>query len=140
MIDWTNPNEQVTEHFTVNDCLMLHSWNRLATADDGADLDKLATLCAKMEEVRNALGCPINVHCMFRSQAYNQSQNIKPVADVHSMSLACDFDCNATMSIDDVHAKLEPLLESLGIRMERNTTTWVHIDLHPVGNARYFLP
>lgn len=138
-MDWTNSTDQVTEHFTVSDALMLHSWNKLATEADGADFDLLTTLCQKMEEIRALLGCPINVHCMFRSQAYNQSQNIKPVADVHSMNLACDFDCNSTMTIQEVKDKLLPQLESLGIRMEQNTATWVHIDLHPVVHARYFL-
>lgn len=138
MIDWTDPKAQVTPHFTVNDSLMLHSWNRLATEADDADFDKLTALCQKMEEIRELLGCPINVHCMFRSQGYNTAQGIKPVADVHSMSLACDFDCNPSMGIQDIKDKLEPQLESLGIRMEFGTTTWCHIDLHPVGNARYF--
>lgn len=138
-IDWTNPAAQVTEHFTVSDCLMLHSWNRLATEADGADFDKLVALCSKMEEIRTILGCPINVHCMLRSQAYNQAQGIKPVADMHSMNLACDFDCGDAHSIDEAHSILEPQLEQLGVRMEKNTATWIHIDLHPVVNARYFL-
>jgi Peptidase M15 len=138
-MDWTNAAEQVTEHFTVKDCLFLHSWNRLATADDGVDFDKLLTLCQKLEEIRSALGCAMNVHCMFRSQEYNAAQDIKPAADVHSMCLAADFDCNHTMSIADVQAKLEPLLEDLGIRMERNTETWIHIDLRAPGpSGRYF--
>jgi hypothetical protein len=137
-IDWTNPKSQVTLHFTVNDCLMLHSWNRLATEADGADFDKLTSLCNKMEEIRTLLNCPINVHCCFRSQDYNTVQGIKPVADVHSMNLACDFDCNPNMSIQDIKDKLEPELENLGIRMEFGTQSWVHVDLHPVGNARYF--
>ena len=143
MIDWTNPNEKVTEHFTVRDCLMLHNWNRLATADDGADFDKLTILCQKMEEVREILGCPVNVHCMFRSAEYNIEQKILlPTGkDVHALNLACDFDCNATMSIDEVKAKLEPVLGQLGIRMERGTTTWCHVDLRAPGpSGSYFTP
>lgn len=138
-IDWTDASIQVTDHFTVGDCLTLHSWNRLATAQDGADFDKLATLCQKMEEIRAVLGCPIRVHCMYRSPDYN-AQVVKAIPnDVHAQSLACDFDCGSAHTIDEVHAILEPLLEQYGIRMEKNTPTWVHIDLHPVGNARYFL-
>lgn len=140
-MDWTNPTEQVTEHFSVNDCLMLHNWKRLATEDDGLDLEKMTALCQVMEQVRAALGnIPINVHCMFRSTAYNLEQNILPPTgkDVHSMSMACDFDCGSAMSIQQVKDTLEPQLEQLGIRMEFGTTTWVHIDTHPVGNARYF--
>ena len=135
MIDWTNPQDQVTEHFTVKDVLFLHNWNRLATADDGANFEKLEALCQKLEEVRAALGCPMSVHCMFRSASYNLEQNILPPTgmDVHAMSLACDFDCNSTMSIEDVKAKLQPLLAQLGIRMEFGTTTWIHVDLRAPG-------
>lgn len=138
-INWTNMDENVTENFTVRDCLMLHSYNRLATAQDGADFDKLVDLCNKMEEVRNILACSVNVHCMYRSEAYNQSQGIKPVRDVHSMNEACDFDCHETLTIQEVKDKLEPYLDQLNIRMERKTTTWIHIDLHSVGpSGRYF--
>jgi hypothetical protein len=92
-----------------------------------------------MEEIRTILGCAINVHCMFRSQDYN-SQVVKAIPDdVHAQFLACDFDTNGNHTIDEIHAILEPHLESLGIRMERNTPGWCHIDLHPVMNARYFM-
>jgi hypothetical protein len=141
-IDWTNPNCSVTAHFTVNDCLMLHAWNRLATEADGADFDKLTALCQVLETVRTLLGAPMNVHCMFRSTAYNQAQSILlPTGlDVHAMNLACDFDCGAAMSTDDVKAALMPQLEALGIRLENNGAgaSWVHIDLHPVINSRFF--
>jgi Peptidase M15 len=140
-IDWTSPDCPITPHFTVSDACMLHSWNRLANEMDGfndASKVKIVTLCQKMEEIRTFLGCPIAVHCMFRSQQYNQ-EVVKAIPnDVHAQALACDFDCNGHFTIDEVHAKLEPVLEQMGIRMERNTPTWVHIDLHPVGNARYF--
>ena len=142
-MDWTNGSEQVTDHFTVADCLTLHEWNRLATDADGADFDRLITLCQKLEEVRTSLGCPMNVHCIFRSKAYNIAQRILlPTGlDVHAMSLACDFDCNGSLTIQEIKNKLEPLLDQLGIRMERGTTTWVHIDLHSVGpSGRYFTP
>jgi len=141
-IDWTDSKCQVTDHFTVGDCLTLHSWNRLATDQDGLTdegKDKLIVLCQKMEEIRTILGCAINVHCMFRSQDYN-SQVVKAIPDdVHAQFLACDFDTNGNHTIDEIHAILEPHLESLGIRMERNTPGWCHIDLHPVMNARYFM-
>jgi len=143
MADWTNPQDQVTPHFTVNDCLMLHEWNRLATEADGADFDKITALCQVLEQVRSALGVPMNVHCIFRSTAYNLAQNILPPTglDVHAMNLACDFDCGSALSIQQVKDALEPLLDQLGIRMERGTATWVHVDLHAVGpSGRYFTP
>lgn len=138
-IDWTNGACQITDHFTVNDALMLHAYNRLATEADGADFNKLTALCQKMEEVRAILGSPMTVHCCFRSQEYNQAQGISPTADVHSFSEAMDFDCNESMSITDVQAKLEPFLDQLQIRMERGTTTWIHLDVRGVGpSGRYF--
>lgn len=140
-IDWESPTCNITTHFLVGDAITLHSWNRLANASDGLTEDgknKLVVLCNKMEEIRKILGCSINVHCMFRSEKYNQ-EVVKAIPnDVHAQFLACDFDANSKHTIDEVHSILEPLLEQLGIRMERNTSTWVHIDLHPVMNARYF--
>jgi hypothetical protein len=143
MIDWTDGTQQVTEHFTVNDALMLHNWNRLATEADGADFDKLTALCNMLEKVREQLGCPMTIHCVYRSPEYNLEQGIlKPTGmDVHAMNLACDFDCNGTMTIQEVKDELEPLLEQLGIRMEKGTTTWIHLDLRAPGpSGRYFTP
>lgn len=141
-IDWTDGTAQVTEHFTVADCITLHSWNRLANEQDGLTDDgkaKLVVLCQKMEEIREFLGCPINVHCIYRSPEYNQKVVGAIPNDVHAQFLAIDFDCNGTMTIDELHSKLEPVLEQYGIRMEQNTPTWCHLDLHPVVHARYFL-
>ena len=138
-INWTDGECQVTEHFKVKDCLTLHSWGRLATEADGADFNKLVALCSKMEQIREILNAEINVHSMFRSVAYNQSEGIRPAADVHSMSLAIDFDCNGSYSIEQVKEKIEPLLSQYGIRLEKGTVTWVHVDLHSVGpSGRYF--
>ena len=141
MIDWSDPSEHVTDHFTVKDCLFLHHWNRLATIGDGANLDALVRLCEKLEDIRGILACPMNVHCMFRSPEYNRMIGA-PTTDVHSMSQACDFDCLPDLSSDAVKLALRPHLEILGIRMEDNgpNSSWVHIDIHPVGRARFFLP
>lgn len=141
MIDWTNPDCQVTDHFTVRDCLWLHSWGRLATEEDGADFAALEALCQVLERVRNVIDCAMNVHCIFRSTQYNIEQHILlPTGkDVHAMNQACDFDCGSDLSIQEVKDKLEPELAALGIRMEFGTTTWVHVDTHQVGpSGRYF--
>lgn len=144
-IDWTNPAAKVTKHFAVKDACRLDQWNRLATADDGMDTAKLTTLCEKMEEVRDVLSaalgreCPIDVHCMFRSVDYNKliggSKN-----SPHIACEACDFSCSPELTIQQIKDILEPKLAELGIRMERGTTTWVHIDVHPVKYERYFNP
>ena len=140
-IDWTNKDMQVTDHFTVGDCLTLHAWNRLATESDGVTDDTktyMVELCQKMEKIRTILGCPMNVHCIYRSPEYNTEVVGAIANDVHSLGQAIDFDCNGHHTIDEVHAILEPLLEQNGLRMERNTNTWIHLDIHPVKNARYF--
>lgn len=138
-IDWTDGTCSVTEHFTVNDCLMLHQWSRLATLEDGYVAEQLEALCATLEQVRELLGCAMNVHCIFRSSAYNKLIGA-PEDDVHSKSLACDFDVNEAMTIEAAKEILLPKLEELGIRMEQGTATWIHVDIAPVGVARYFLP
>ena len=142
MIDWTNPSIQVTEHFTVKDCLYLHNWGRLATEADGADFDRLTELCFALEKVRDILNCPMRVHCIFRSEEYNKSIPGAPTSDPHSRSMACDFDCQPFMSCDDVKNTLLSHIEELGLRMEDNGAgaTWVHIDLCPVIHNRFFKP
>lgn len=140
-IDWTNPNAQVTEHFTVKDLCFLHAWGRLATEADGADFAKLEVLAQKAEQVRSMLGVPMNVHCGFRSAQYNIDQGILlPTGkDVHQMCLAVDFDALPSLSIAATKFALLPHLEALGIRIEYGTTTWVHFDLHAPGpSGRYF--
>jgi len=141
-IDWTDATHNITPHFTVGDAITLHSWNRLATEEDGLDDEAkviLITLCQKMEQVRTHLGCPIKVHCMFRSQEYNK-EVVKAIPnDVHAQSLACDFDCLPNLSFDEIKEKMEPVLEDFGIRMERGTTSWIHLDLRAPGpSGRYF--
>lgn len=142
ILDWTNPKCHVTEHFTVEDACMLHSWNRLATEKDGFDdamKAKLIVVCQKMEEVRAALGCPIKVHCMFRSQEYNRDVVKAKPDDVHAQGLAADFDCSPALTIDQIKEKMEPLLATMNIRMEFGTTTWIHLDLRAPGpSGRYF--
>jgi hypothetical protein len=140
-IDWTDSTCKITENFTVGDACTLHSWNRLANESDGFDdaaKAKIVILCKKMEEVRAFLGCSVNVHCMFRSQKYNQ-EVVKAIPDdVHAMSLAADFSSNS-LTIQQIKDKIEPVLESLGIRMEKGTTTWIHLDLRAPGpSGRYF--
>ena len=141
MIDWTDASDPITDHFCVNDALLLHEWNRLAKPVDGLTDDikeNLIKVCEKLELVREILGCPMFVTSMFRSVDYNRSQGIVPNNDVHSMGMACDFTCQGYLTIDEIHAKLLSHLEDLGLRMEMDTQTWCHVDIHPVMNARYF--
>lgn len=141
-IDWTDPTSQVSPHFTVRECLYLPTWGRLANEADGLNTDiqaQLVALCAKMEQVRDFLGAPINVHCMYRPPAYNLVIGA-PENDVHSQGQAIDFDCNPQITCDQVRATLCTVLDQFEIRMERGTTNWIHLDIHVVGHQRYFYP
>jgi hypothetical protein len=133
MINWSDPHCQVTPHFTVQDCLNLHEWGRLANEKDMVSFTRLIALCQKLEEIREVLKCPLNVHSIFRSVAYNKDQNIIPNYDVHSECLACDFDCEPHLSVEMVKNILRPCLETLDIRMERDTPIWIHIDMREPG-------
>lgn len=141
-IDWTDPKAKVSEHFSVHEAIYLPTWDRMATESDGLTQpvkDNLVNLCAVMEKVRELLGCPITVHCMYRPPEYSKlvggHEN-----DVHTMGMAVDFDCNPSMSTDDIKAKLLPELERMGLRMENNGSNsgWIHIDTHAVIHNRYF--
>jgi hypothetical protein len=146
VIDWENPGAQVSEHFTVHDCLWLPTWNRMATEEDGLTEDiqaALYALCFKMEEVRDFMKAPIIVHCMYRPPEYSALVG-GSLDDVHTMGLAIDFHVDGLgdgPSCDKVRELLEPSLEDLNIRMERNPGgNWIHIDIHPVIHERYFNP
>lgn len=136
-IDWTDPLAQVSLHFTVGEMIALHSWDRLANdAEDGLTdqvKQNLIDLCQRMEKVRVALGCSLNVHCGFRSVKYNQEVLHSLPLDVHAAGKAVDFDCNEAMTIEQAKEKVRPLLESLNMRLEGGTKTWLHMDTHSVG-------
>jgi hypothetical protein len=141
-LNWADATCKITEHFTVGEAIALHAWNRLATEDDGLTDEvkaQIVKLCTIMESVRTLLNVPINTHCIFRSVKYNQEVLKSLPNDVHSFGQAVDFDSNPALTIQQVKDILEPKLESLNIRMEKGTTTWVHLDTHAVGpSGRYF--
>ena len=135
-IDWTDPSQKVSQHFTVGEAITLHSWNRLATLEDGLTEDVKAQLvktCQIMDEVRETIGVPINVNCTFRSVKYNQEVLHSLPNDVHAKGMAIDFDCNSKLTIEQTKEKVRPLLAKLNIRMEGGTTTWIHLDTKAVG-------
>lgn len=100
----------------------------------------LIHLAQKMDEIRDLFKKPIQVSSGLRPSVYNELIGGSK-ASQHCLGKACDFSI-FTMSIDEIHAVLEPRLEPLGIRMEKGTSTWVHIDIANVmpGGSRYFLP
>lgn len=135
-IDWTRATCMITQHFSVGEAIALHYWNRLANENDGLTDDikaKIVKTCQMMEKIRAILNCPINIHCIYRSEQYNKEVVGAIPLDVHAMGLACDWDANSRYSIEEAKAMIRPHLEELNIRMESNTRTWIHCDWYKVG-------
>jgi zinc D-Ala-D-Ala carboxypeptidase len=145
LIDWTNPTDKVSNHFSVHECLWLPTWNRMANESDGLDDNvktNLITLCSKLDQLRDVLNKSINVHVTLRPEAYNQLIGGAPNS-AHKYGKACDFDVEG-MNCDDVRQYIldNKVLEILNLRMEQKPgSNWVHLgnDWQP-GHNRYFIP
>lgn len=142
ILDWNNPDSMVSKYFSVKSCLYLPTWKRMATEADGLNdtvKSNLMTLCAKMDQIRELLGFPINIHCAYRPPEYSKLVGGTD-HDVHTMGMAIDFDGDPHMTCDEIKAKLLPLLEEMGLRMEDNGagSHWVHLDTHAVVHNRFF--
>lgn len=141
-IDWTDPNCMVSDHFSVKDCLWLGRLNRLATELDGLTReikDRLIETCEMAENIRSVLDRPLRVTSMYRPPEYSVSVGGSS-HDVHTRGIAIDF-FPISLDIEEAKTKLRPHLAALGIRMERGTDVWIHIDSHDPGpSGREFVP
>ena len=143
MVDWSNPQSQVSQFFKVRECLWLPTWSRMATDADGLTDEirsSLFALCQTMDHIREFFEEPINVHCTYRPPPYSVLVG-GSATDVHTKGMAMDFDVQ-NVSCDDARSLLFPSLDALQIRMEKNPgKDWLHVDIHPVGpSGRYFNP
>lgn len=148
MVDWNNPASKVSKYFTVKEMTYLPSWKvcHLPSEEEKVNLIKLAN---KMDQIREFLGRPINVHCAIRpilncpgnpnhGKDYNAYIGGAPKSG-HRLGSACDFDCGE--NCDSTRAKLLPKLAEFGIRVEAlAASTWVHVDLMVPHPNRYFIP
>ena len=116
-----NPNEHITDHFTVREAIWLPSWERLATESDGltrAVQHNLLTTFHKLDIIRKYFNRPIIVHCAYRPHKYNKeiggaerSSHVEGKAvDFHVKNLPCDI----------VRLVIHPKLEEWGLRLEWN--------------------
>ena len=146
VINWSDSNCKVSEHFTVRECLWLPQWNRMATEADGLTNDvkaNLFRLCNKMDVVREQLGASVTVHCCFRPTEYNKLVG-GAAHSSHMTGEAIDFDVQH-LNCDDARnliLKLH-LLDTLEMRMEDLPhSSWVHLDIGKVGASghRFFKP
>lgn len=155
-IDWSNPGSKIAKYFTVKDALLLRNWNRIGNEADGLNdtvKKNLVEVFKKMDIIREFLGVPVFVKSAWRPSAYNIAIG-GAAQSAHMASVefaAVDFwtDINGDgekngKDCDEIKAKLRPMLEQWGIRMEDNGAgaTWVHIDTKPVppGGHREFKP
>lgn len=143
MTDWSNPSSMVSRYFSVKEALWLPKWDRLANEADGLNEDLKLLLIKSFlifDDVRELLGCPMNVHSGYRPGSYSVLVG-GSMNDVHSRGQAVDFDCAPEYSIEDARTILLPNLAKLGIRLERGTTTWLHADTRAPGpSGRFFIP
>lgn len=141
-IDWTNPACAVSDHFSVKDCIWLGHLGRLANELDGLDSrlkERLIETCEMAENIRSVLDRPLRVTSMYRPPEYSVSVGGSE-HDVHTRGIAIDF-YPIGMEIAEAKKILRPHLASLGIRMERGTDVWIHIDSHEPGpSGREFVP
>lgn len=149
-ICWTNPEDKVSEHFTVKEALWLNKWGRLATEADGLTTDIKFSICrtaAWMDEVREILNKPVYVKSWLRPVEYNKEIG----GAKHSMHMegrAVDFwlDVNGdekkdTEDCDLTKEMLKNWLVKLELRMEDNRGgNWVHLDDKKPLGARFFRP
>lgn len=147
-IDWSNPKSKISKYFTVGEALFLPKWSCYHVPSE-EEKSNIVRHAANMDLVREELGVPCVVHCWIRPASANcpdsphhgedynalcggakASRHVKGDAtDYHPVGMTCD----------DARTKLEPKLESFGMRMEKAPgTNWVHNDSGPVISTRYF--
>lgn len=147
MINWQDPKSKLSPHFSVGETLYLPSWQIYHIPSEEEKTNILKTV-SKMEEIRAYLNNPMNIHVWIRPEKVNNPSSDRHGQDynafiggsphsAHINGLAVDFDAVGT-SIDDVKAKLLIKLKDFDIRMESDTTTWIHTDLMPPNPNRYF--
>ncbi len=150
MIDWKDPKSSVSKYFNVCELIWLPTWKRLAVESDGLDEHvkaQLLVFAIQMDTVRDFLGSPILVHCWYRPPAYNaQIGGAKYSAHMaQGPWAAVDFHVDGFGSLAgcaEMRAKILPMLDSWGFRMEDIVGDWVHLDSKPTGNGlpRFFRP
>lgn len=151
ILDWSNPNSKISKYFTVKDALILREWKRLANQDDGLTEEIKANIlktAKKMDVIRDFINKPILIKSWLRPPKYNVAIG-GALKSAHMDGLAVDWwtDQNGDGNLngedcDLLKEILIPKLREWDIRMEDNGkgARWIHIDLKPVKNSRFFKP
>jgi uncharacterized protein YcbK (DUF882 family) len=148
MINWNNPKDKISKYFTVHEATYLPKWNCCHAPSD-IEKTEILKLAAIMDVIREQMGSPITVHCWIRpnsvncpgniyhGQDYNSASGSTAKRSAHIYGQAVDFSVKG-VDFKKVKDILLPQLEFLGLRMEKATTNWIHLDIAQVINNRYF--
>jgi hypothetical protein len=143
---------QISKHFTFHEALWLPTWRRHGDESDGLTpeiLSNLTRLFLVVDQIRDFLDAPFNVHCAWRPVKYNALPSIRGAARSAHLAFpdcaAVDFDVQGKTCADVQAALLKAgLLASLSLRMEDHgpNPSWVHLDNRAplTGHPRFFRP
>lgn len=125
-----------TRNFLWKEALWLPQWQIYCFPSREQELE-IIKIAYKMQQIRDFFGFPIKVTSWLRPKPYNTL--IKGAEDSpHLYGMAVDFNIE-TLLADVVKSMLLPKLEELKIRMEKETTNWIHVDSREPGKTgRYF--
>ncbi len=151
MINWSDPKEKISKHFTVKEATYLPSWKVYHTPseDEKEEIVKLAKI---MDIIRDRIGKPIVVHVWIRpiqanipgdsrnGENYNLFIGSKSKRSGHIFGQAIDFHVKGVSDFTALRILIKPWLDELNIRMEDIEGNWIHIDTKPVGHNRFFKP
>lgn len=140
-----------SNYFTWEELLWLPKWSRSASAIelDKQILDNLKQFAIRMDNVREILSNPIDVHCCYRPPLYNKLVGGSKSSAHMSLGVgiaAMDFSVRITGDLinncNAVRETLKPKLENLNMRMEDlPNSPWVHLDSKQPGQSgRFFKP
>lgn len=142
-IDWGDQASKISQYFTVKEALWLPRDNRMATPTEYLICTAgIWSHAQRMDMVRDFFRKPIVVHCWYRSPGYNLATPGAAKHSAHLEGIATDFHVDG-LSVSDAIASIlgMGMLEKWDLRMERNTTTWIHLDSRQPGiGGRFFLP
>ena len=153
-IDWDDPQDRISEYFTVHEALWLPSF-RVYHEPSTTEKDNICRLADKMDDVREDVNAPIIVHVWIRPlkvnapdtkwdganyNAYIGSTSLSSAhitgdgVDWHAAGHAGPTGCR------HIRQRLVLNLESFGLRMEDIHGGWIHNDQKPVSYRRFFKP
>ena len=150
MISWQDPKAKVSKYFTVAECIYLPSW-KCCHIPNIEEQNNILQMALKLDQVREILNKPINIHCFIRPKIVNSPASIYHKKDynkfvggaknsAHILGKGVDFD--AGENCDKTRETLLLYLEKLQLRMEnKKFSSWVHLgnDWKP-GMSYYFIP